>query len=305
MLVICSNMLALTTLLHTSHLPDFNHYSLPLIVFLFVAHFSYIDSFLPLANLINVFVILNMIIPQAISSWEAEFRKQDIEEDSIHRLQTLSSASEISEKQFFLLRVIWTVESQRTFSTTHQHWLDNDHYTKAKSDLEALNNWPQYLKSLGQQSRSSDEGYFPDLGTFSLVSYYQYAVEQRGFTEQSSSKTSQICSPISSRIRAKRTVSTRLDSAAYCGSPISRKGNTLMQEGLGNLGDEMEDLTLGDLTPVSKRSPPGSAYKLDNSSPIGAEDAKFYLPTEDEQIVNTALILFLNAITIHTTPNAD
>ena len=62
-----------------------------------------------------------MNVPTTIDEWKEEVSDRAIYEESIHSLGSYVSASEITENQFLLLRVIWSGNSQAIFSENHEY----------------------------------------------------------------------------------------------------------------------------------------------------------------------------------------
>ena len=109
-----------------------------------------------------------MEIPSTKEEWLDKVFDGNLANESIHNLGRYQSASEITENQFLLLRVIRTLKSQQVFSDNFRDWIDTNHYTRAKKCLENFPSWIKYQKSFSQQVRSLGPGNFPDQEPFLL-----------------------------------------------------------------------------------------------------------------------------------------
>jgi hypothetical protein len=83
-------------------------------------------------------------------------------------------------EQFLLLRVLYKpLKFQKEFCNPRQrrNWLSDEYVEAAKSFLNSQDSWIRYINSYSQQLNIYK---FPDLGTFSLVRYYQSMVHGEG-----------------------------------------------------------------------------------------------------------------------------
>jgi hypothetical protein len=135
---------------------------------------------------------------------------------------------------------------------------------------------------------------FPDLGTISLVRYQQVKVTKYPDNEKFMPKFS----PIAHRTRSK--FNDLLRKAAKSPGRIVPRNPFLtpIQKGLKSFS-----LSDDGLPPVAQQS--ARTDIPDSASPISNNTKSQYPSADDEQIVNVALVSFLNAVTIHFVPEAD
>ena len=163
--------------------------------------------------------------------------------------------------------------------------------------------WARYRESFSPGFRSSGQGSFPDLGTFSLVRYYQHAVDKTKGNMNFASKFS----PIPPRTGNMEAFEFRSDEPSSP-SPMRQGKPTFVDANSLALKPEDLDVALLNIEtparPAREMVPPSSRI-LKVSAPASAADSALFPVTEDEQIVNTALLLFLNAVTMHFEIDAD
>ncbi|KAL9083923.1 MAG: hypothetical protein Q9165_008330 [Trypethelium subeluteriae] len=233
-----------------------------------------------------------MELPGNPSSWGKAISENNLLGKTIFDLVTYKPGSEIEYDQFLLLRTLWIRELREPFSThalIRAKWFTASSESKAenllRNDEKVSGMWKRYLLSFESRHRSTNEKEDPDLGTFSLVRYYQKAV--LGLTSSPGSQKTRYYT----RSAAKSTQAGR-------GNPQTPTRST-----------GKEDLSSGlDSVDINAHESPGwpsAESRLSAYSMQTRETALPLAPTEDEQIVNTALILFLTAVTMHFTGEVD
>jgi len=233
---------------------------------------------------------------------------------SIHIFPTPSSASKISFRQFLLLQVIYTENQTRKglVTNTDSSLLEPKYYQQAREMLDEVKNkgkdtdyWGLYLKSFDGQSNLEGPN-FPKLGTFSLVRDFQLQCHRIRATNLTSLKLE--FTPISHRTRSAFDKKKPEEESPSAGR-VGRQGGLNRKD----ITQGMEKMTLG--TPESSTSNPDNSTADTDNSTSDLEDSiseasagRHYVhgasgadlqTVEDEQIVNTALILFLKAMTMH------
>ncbi|GLA22769.1 hypothetical protein AnigIFM63326_005243 [Aspergillus niger] len=202
-------------------------------------------------------------LPQNESKWNAWTARYDVTDLSIHDA-TLPSASNISEKQYLLLQVLWTSRNGRSLDM-RRFELDT---WKEKADklLATFHSWDSYCQSFSNGPIRE--------GTFALAKKYQ---SQAAASREETFQSNVTISPVANRTR-------------------SKMGTTSLEQKMREVQLETPTKSTGSLevgnTPGTGDSP--------FPSPGPEELAhKMYPQTKDEQIVNTALVDFLNALSIH------
>ena len=221
--------------------------------------------------------------PKTSQNWMDEAKNRGVLGATIHSA-VLASASNFEFDQFLLLRVLW-----------RQHELPevpnieglSGLVTQATKMLDQYKSWRTYCESIG--SEESPEG------TFAIARYYQREVAR---TEEKADPQA-FNTPISSRTRAAVNQVGKGMAGLSLGPPETptKKGPAPLP-GTKSLLDDSRFALDHESSPSSISSSSPSPIHL--ATPITRELANIlYPPTKDEQIVNTALIVFLNALTIH------
>ncbi|KAI3577250.1 hypothetical protein IWW34DRAFT_807469 [Fusarium oxysporum f. sp. albedinis] len=163
-------------------------------------------------------------------------------------------------------------------------------------DLTDLNSGSQISRDVLKKATSYLESFSPDNkkiseGTFAMVQYYQrLSIQPR---QKPSDEEIDLSSPkvaFSPRV-TRSQVARRYQGSTSRPETPSRppKEDMSIDEHFGNLDLDSDTSSLNSdpLGPLSYHSP------------LSGEVGKQYQSIEDEQIVNTALVLFLNALTLH------
>lgn len=236
-------------------------------------------------------------LPRDPKSWAKAAKQHGVLQRSIHGVSILDSASKIKDPQFYALRVLWQPEDELLHGSD---LCDTGVLTEAKKFLGEWQSWKDYLKDIKINGESSSLRKIEDIGTFSLVRYNQ----MRSSTPLSASpnhKTNEYIDSVSLKVVpspvAHRTRSHQPNPAPsgfpHTPTPMARSQTNEQQLGsmtpLNNSLDEIEE-SLYDTTPQGFNAPP---------LPESPANPALTLPSEDEQIVNMALVLFLDSITIY------
>jgi hypothetical protein len=214
-------------------------------------------------------------LPRSPAEWQKAQRSLEV--DNIAAVGQLDSASNIQQPQFLLLRALWDIKMQAELEI--RNWLEEEYIKDAVSLLDGCSDWKRYLESFSQHIELEQRP-FPNLGAFTLVKYSQLEVEA---AEEKSSSASVLVSPRKTR---SMTLAEKLRNITPSKNPTNRRKfyNAEHED-----SDDDEDW-------------PQKAAASHNMSPWSAakkgEQKVLYPPTEDEQIVNTALLNFLTAVTI-------
>lgn len=232
-----------------------------------------------------------MTLPKTRDEWGKAVKREGLEHNSIHDTgEEYSSGSGIRLKQFLLLRVILpALQSASQLPTSKNVPLHTKHYTDATNSLNSLEDWNYYIH----------QAPLSKLGTFSLVEYYHRQTQATTLNHTFSLPKIEN-SPVASRTRSSVLASSSSDrpvtpTPAYRGAPQTPSPGTFtkrFRERLRLSSDEgdTDDLLENTISPFS---------------PAISLSANQYEAIEDEQIVNTALILLLNAVTLHKDTGSD
>lgn len=197
-----------------------------------------------------------------------ELTKRSIRWISIPRQISSTNSSCFSE-------CIWTSKIATAIDLKH---LDLDRWVKlARAKLAQYHSWHRYCDNFTISDDILE-------GTFSLVRYYQLEAAKA----EGDVKSSVIVSPIAHRTRLRLKEKDRSLRPQQPETP-TRKPTPKFT----NVPGEPE-------TPESDSEESMSSPFLSSINTVLKElENLLYPPTRDEQIVNTALVLFLNALTIH------
>ncbi|KAJ5584401.1 uncharacterized protein N7459_004201 [Penicillium hispanicum] len=204
-------------------------------------------------------------LPWDKDTWNAWAVQYNVSNSTIHDA-TLTSASTISERQYLLLQVLWTSENTRDLRLNQfelEPWK-----REAERLLATFQSWTNYRQSFPSGPIRE--------GTFALARKYQ---SQAAASSDEVFRSNVAFSPIANRTRSKM------------GSLEQKLREAQLETPTKSTGGFSDLLEVGD-TPGSGDSP---FY-----SPGPVEVAHLMYPqTKDEQIVNTALVDFLNALSMH------
>lgn len=201
--------------------------------------------------------------------WHELIAQRGLEQSSIHTVD-LASASKIGLDQFLLLRVLWR-KHEKTKDLIKFLGL-HDWIKEAQKELLGLQSWSTYCSNFDTSKCIPD-------GTFAVVRHYQLEAAKADGTPT----PTMFDTPIARRTRGQllQQVQSKLRNT-YLSTPTTK--NTNIPEDWSTSESDDEEIP-SPYTPETLVPP-----KLVNV---------MYPPTKDEQIVNTALIVLLNALTIH------
>lgn len=218
--------------------------------------------------------------PATPNAWRTLVKKENLTNKTIHNMD-FHSASKFQVDQYLMLRVLWKPGYAAYLKPANfglAEWVN-----KASEQLKQYESWKRYCASFGKGLSE---------GTFALAQFYQEQVS-----------------------RAPETNSFQSDVAAGPPSPISRR--TRSQKGVV---DGLKKMTIDTPSkapskpPTTPRRPLPKRYTDSDAEDESSDDESPLAPnscgpqelldlafpkTKDEQIVNTALIDFLNAFVVH------
>ncbi|RAK98447.1 uncharacterized protein BO80DRAFT_427291 [Aspergillus ibericus CBS 121593] len=177
--------------------------------------------------------------------------------------------------QFLLLRVIWKIHrgSELLKYLDLTQWLPD-----AKAKLDNLPSWKKYCNSFTTQ--------IPE-GSFALARHYQLQVSR---TEQDDFGGSGVLfTPKVHNTRSRQQApQPPVPQPDFTKTPPSKPDSEFATPHFDDDGDS-----------DSHMSSPLLPSAWSSWSPIKADEEFMYPPTKDEQIVNTALLVFLDSLTLH------
>jgi len=225
-------------------------------------------------------------LPSTKADWEKEAKKLGVLSTDIHRLTKVTSASSIELEQFFVLRVLWRVHEVLPklennildFHRGHDQDARGSHdgssvLDRVRGYLNGYKSWLDYLENL-ESGDPSLRG-VKDIGIFTLVQYYQSRVMTA--KDANSENSTPKFEPISRRTRSGLPSLERR-------SPLETPSRIRQHTHEIDFDLELEDSDADE-----------SFQTLEHVTPASIT---LSIPAKDEQIVNTALVIFLNAITV-------
>ncbi|OGM39915.1 hypothetical protein ABOM_011311 [Aspergillus bombycis] len=210
-------------------------------------------------------------LPGIPSKWMQAALREKVENKTIHEID-LSSASSIQEEQYLMLRVLW--KSQLYYTLNLAKFGLDEWAKKAASMLEEYLSWTDYLASFSSDLKE---------GTFALPRFYQKQAAH--IPMNATFRPNVTVSPPrrSTRLKDLATGIKKLSFDAPNEPPVTPRAQSPVE-----FNDTPAEGSATKETPPWERSH-GPQELLDLNYP----------KTKDEQIVNTALIDFLNAFVIH------
>lgn len=221
-------------------------------------------------------------------------RRHGVENKSIFELGKLESGSKIKDRQFLALRVIWRINEADKFDA--QWALDKD---LAREHLQKVADWENY-------TARSDKGPVEEvtyLGTFDMLWHYQQLVDglmPEGPDANKITVSRPVTRSMARQVARANTQFTEVESPSKGrGKALSTtKAESRMEDLIGDLAADTADLELSD----SERSDVVT-HPILHDTPFNVlrfgdqgDYSEGFLPVEDEQIVNTALILLLQGV---------
>ncbi|OAA67257.1 hypothetical protein SPI_01833 [Niveomyces insectorum RCEF 264] len=251
-------------------------------------------------------------LPTAEAHWTRLIRAHNLETVSIHDGQYKKSASEATFQQYLLLRILaYEVKGPDDF--VDAEWVDADSLKRAKNHLRAsatITQFDQFLLAiLDRKTRKSHANQFRSLGAFALARQYQIALTDVVELPVSNARPKLEFTP---KTRAGKLLQQQQASMAAAGAgPSTPKTPTPSYSyGARAREDSVDDLNLDDIqlsesdlsSSFGSSNDPDNTMRTDELSPFATLDRELALlvpSVPDEQIVNVALLAFLDALNIH------
>jgi hypothetical protein len=223
--------------------------------------------------------------------------------DSIHTCGSTASASKIGPKQYLLLRVLWE-RTQRPIDLVAKESLWATSTATAQAARSFLQSgaisipWKKYLDSIDEAPSDLTKNYYSGLEMFTLVRYHQ--IQSQGVPEIDVDYVDSKVVFVPERTYNTRQVEKARQLAHEYDPPTPTKSNPgQWEEGISIIEDGDRPSTPTHGNPGTAQEAPETTASDPPYSPPHEEIAKQFKAIEDEQIVNTALILYLNSLLIY------
>ena len=222
-------------------------------------------------------------LPSNPTEWRSEAKKCGVLDTSIHDLLEVASASGISLKQYYSLRVLWVVKDTLPDASFLGFSKEDVNYRDASDFLNKRLSWQQYISHIKDNPEFSSINKVEDIGTFSNVRssqlqvYNEYRSTSKGTMNSFQSKFSP------RRLRSAIPASTQPQ------TPLTRPSKGQIPTKTSSpvdLDSSFNDTTVGS---IDSYVPP---------SPLTPATSQTSDPAEDELIVNIALVLWLQTLTM-------
>lgn len=214
-------------------------------------------------------------LPANHRMWQKVIKAHNLVDKTVHTAE-LASASKIEFRQFLLLCVLW--KTRIGDRLTRLPSVLEPYHTQARVLLDESQSWASYCSGI-------EKGETPE-GTFAIARYYQ----MKAATGGKHMRPDSFDTPVAKRTRSHTMRSLEQDfrnlqadeTPSKTRIPVPRTPN-------------YEDLF--GVESVASSPPP----RAPTPAILVPEDLQkmMFPPTKDEQIVNAALVVFLNALTIH------
>ena len=266
-------------------------------------------------------------LPSDPATWKALAGKHDLQGKSIHTLETTHSGSGISLEQFLLLRTLWSKHAaEDLIKRDKRHFIGDKMLAQAEEYLSPKNNkfgWNEYLGSLLISFKTLQQRGFiePKLGAFALVRWHQAKAQDLTSGEYDNESVKVDMSPIAyrtrNRLRQKADPQSTPTPASKVTDVTTRMGRITIRDSnrepsASRTSPHTPPSTRGrtnsphpqELARASSSAPQGSVRSGSSGStsePISSpfEDPRLFPAIKDEQIVKTALIDFLIALSMN------
>ncbi|GAB1192709.1 hypothetical protein APSETT444_001904 [Aspergillus pseudonomiae] len=215
-------------------------------------------------------------LPATNREWQNAVGLRNLTDKTVHGAE-FASASQMGYDQFLLLRVLWKTYETNQLQIKCMFGMA-DWMSRADEMLAGHRSWRAFCDDFAP-------GVIPE-GDFSIARLYQLEVEKT----KSLATAEQLATPIVRRTRTRQLESQLAN--LYLATP-SKRPKTLYDTPVVQGARDDDDLALEDeLTPLE-------STPFQPISPAPKELVNIlYPPSKDEQIVNTALVVFLNALTM-------
>ncbi|KAJ6031919.1 hypothetical protein N7540_002651 [Penicillium herquei] len=230
-------------------------------------------------------------LPADYETWSKEMKRRDISDQTVHYGRSLASASQMGYDQFLLLRVLWKVPTR---DITHGQLCEllslNKEFREAKAKLSRYKSWIKYCESF-------TDPIIPE-SSFALAHHYRREVTHTNSEDLSF----HFFTPIAKRTRT-QTLRQRMKNLQLQATPSKPSKNSQSHALLRPSDDAFsfpDDVDEAFQQDIIGESTDDEISAFRPGTPMSPGLAKIlHPPTKDEQIVNTALMLVLNALTIH------
>ncbi|KAJ5951341.1 uncharacterized protein N7479_009754 [Penicillium vulpinum] len=232
--------------------------------------------------------------------WVNQVEAAKIKNKTIHSFESPASGSKINWRQFLLLRVLWVTNQATKLSSPSERgrWgVTEQNIQAARQHLKAMPGWTRYISTASKTLAWHRENNFSSLGAFSLVCLYQL--------NSNSINPSQGMFIHKLEFSPMKTRSQDLagDAQVKGGNPVTptRSQRKATASDDSRMVDKaivgLKDLSIDDDNESSES--PEDGFYLSPLSPPTGDFGPAFKSISDEQIVNIALLLYLQALLIN------
>ena len=245
-------------------------------------------------------------LPERAKQWSERVATEKVQAQTIHTAAYRNSGSQIGLKQFLLLRALWPQKrAAQSLENPYERrrLLSDSHLDAARKFLAALPSWDQYLQSFGKSLENLRREGFAGLDTFAVARLYQINAEG---VEGSISVPKLDFTPVAQRTRARKSGRQDQDRPKTpptptpgprgpSGAQIDIHGELAGEEPARSHTEAVDEIAtdVGDLSLLE------SSHHISPFSPLATDVAQYVKAVGDEEIVNMALLVWLDSLTVH------
>lgn len=240
-------------------------------------------------------------LPKNENNWSARVVAQGINDQSIYTFNHAESGSKIGLKQFLLLRVLWTRADAHEIQEESERQLKT-HLKTAGKLLRDTPDWKRYTSSCYKDLETLQDQGFAYLGTFALVRLYQLNTKAITASFDGGGAPKLDITPIAMRTRSRVSRASRRPGTSTPPSPtpLRRDREAAWMQDDSNLSDDAETASLAsEFADVSLSEFQATRLDISPQSPLVTDVAQSLQQISDEQLVNVALLAYLDALLIH------
>lgn len=230
-------------------------------------------------------------LPRNEKVWVELTAGKSFENKTIHSFESPDSGSKITLPQFLLLRVLWIKQKAATLSKSSEYgrWgILKEHLETARRHLENLPDWERYKSTFCNNLAWHQKTGYLSLGTFSLVRLYQ--LNSQNIEKNDNGFTPKLAfSP--RKTRSQRSAGGTQGNDSIPVTPTRSQRSNLLRDAESALGG----LCLDD----DEATSPERDIHISPFSRPSADLPHNLQSISDEQIVNMALLLYLQALLIN------
>ena len=232
-------------------------------------------------------------LPSTEKGWQHLRLSLNLELASIHDHKDPMSASGISLGQYVRLQILW---KERRVYKGLKLLIDDTYHNKARDTLEAQL-WQMYIRSVKEHGPKIPNGAFPSIGPLAFLRHYQIQCHNTKDSVQFAPKFSPMKTrSMTSKAKGPALLEVTPSRVIW---PKTEQKVLKTQDQIAEVTQTVSGLQFEESREVEEEFEPlETPQKTDKLLVLDtpAQDEVSFPAAEDEQIVNTALLMYLNAL---------